>query len=211
MTDTTETAERWMVYTSIDDLPPAPRNPKQHQRRELGRSFRRFGYLEPVILDERTGRLVAGHGRVDELRAARRRTPQQPPEGVRLLEDGRWAVPVVRGWSSKDDDEAEAALLVQHIGEGMWDGDLLGDVLGTLIDTPEGLEGTGYDEDFLAGLLSEADPMAALDEENEDADTSPQLRAMTYRIVVHVQGEIAQRELLERLLGEGYDARAVLT
>jgi hypothetical protein len=202
---------RWMEYRSIDDLPPAPRNPKTHQsHRELGRSFRRFGYMEPVIVDERTGRIVAGHGRVDELRAARRRAPHNPPEGIRVLEDGTWAVPIVRGWASKDDDEAEAALLVQHIGENEWDGDLLSEILGTVLETSvEGLEGTGFNEDYLAELLGEQNPVTGLDDDEEDSE--PRLRAMMYRVVVIVDGEAAQRELLERMLAEGYDARAVLT
>jgi hypothetical protein len=67
----TTTDTRRLEYVPLDDLQPAARNPKRHDLPAIGRSIDTFGYVEPVVLDERTGRLVAGHGRVEQLRAAR--------------------------------------------------------------------------------------------------------------------------------------------
>ena len=55
----------------------------------------RFGYVAPMILDERTGRLVAGHCRLESLKRAKS-AGKAPPKRVRV-ENGDWLVPVVRG------------------------------------------------------------------------------------------------------------------
>lgn len=55
----------------IDELVPATSNPKRHARSEIQASMQRFSFTEPVLLDERTGRLVAGHGRVETLLEAK--------------------------------------------------------------------------------------------------------------------------------------------
>jgi len=57
---------RWIDYQPISDVKGAERNPKQHSP-ELGSAIDRFGFADGVILDERTGRLVAGHGRLERL------------------------------------------------------------------------------------------------------------------------------------------------
>ena len=54
-------------YLDLEGLVRAPRNPKQHDLGVLQASLDRFGFVAPIILDERTGRLVAGHGRLDAL------------------------------------------------------------------------------------------------------------------------------------------------
>lgn len=65
--------ERTIDYLPVDDLVAAPRNPKRHAEADLAVSLSKHGYTEPVLLDERTGKLVAGHGRVEALLAAQNR------------------------------------------------------------------------------------------------------------------------------------------
>ena len=60
-------SELGIEYLPLSHLQVAPRNPKRHALDQLGASIGRFGYVEPIIVDERTGRLVAGHGRRDSL------------------------------------------------------------------------------------------------------------------------------------------------
>ena len=60
-------------YLPISELKPAARNPKRQAQGELSKSIGRFGFTEPVVLDERTGRLVAGHGRIDALKEKQQR------------------------------------------------------------------------------------------------------------------------------------------
>lgn len=135
---------RTIQYAPLDELRAAAVNPKRHDLPTMGASIDRFGFLEPVVLDERTGQLLSGHGRVERLTEAQA-AGKTPPEGVTAMPDGRWMVPVVRGWASEDDIEAEAALVAVNalsIGGGWNERSLL-----TLLEAIEhkGYAGTGFD------------------------------------------------------------------
>lgn len=150
--------ERTVEYQALDDVIPADRNPKDHDEQLIGASIGRFGFVEPPVVDERTGKLVGGHGRVDELRR-RRDAGQDPPEGVRVDGAGVWLIPVMRGWSSASDDEAYAAgIALNRIGErGGWVRDELYDMLDGLSRTDDGLLGLGYDQADMDLMLAEAE------------------------------------------------------
>lgn len=81
-------SELHLEYLPLSTLQIAPRNPKRHALDALGASVNRFGFTEPIILDERTGRLVAGHGRRETL-LKMRDAGQTPPAGIRA-EGGNW-------------------------------------------------------------------------------------------------------------------------
>jgi hypothetical protein len=200
-----EQPPRWMEYRSIDDLPAADRNPKGHDSGLIGESYAEFGYLDAVIVDERTGKLVSGHGRLERLRWERG-ADGKPPEGVVVDSDGNWTVPVQRGWASRDDDHASKAVVVinRAVERGGWQSDMLGEMLEGLVERggDEALVGTGYALDDLDTLLSR--PPAPL----VDAG-APGLGDVEYRIVVTCDGEAHQAELLERLQGEGLTCRAI--
>lgn len=136
--------QRRIEYVALDEIAPADRNAKGHDASLIGGSMDRFGFIEPAVLDERTGRLVAGHGRREKL-IDKRDAGESAPEGI-VVRDGVWFVPVVRGWSSIDDTEAEAAgIALNRIGEvGGWRREL-GTVLDQLALAPRGLEGLGFD------------------------------------------------------------------
>lgn len=161
--------ERRLEWMTLEALKPAAKNPKRHALETLGRSVNRFGYVEPVILDERTSRLVAGHGRREALMKMRA-TKQEPPDGVRVDEKGRWLVPVMRGWSSRSDAEAEAYLLASNrlVETGGWDDGQLAELLKSLADQ-DALDGVGFGEDDIARLLAAAPENAEFPEFDEDA------------------------------------------
>lgn len=55
----------------IDDLIPAPYNPRQStakQEKHLKESLEKFGMVEPIIFNKQTGYIVGGHFRVRELK-----------------------------------------------------------------------------------------------------------------------------------------------
>ncbi len=57
----------WIDVSTTSDRGPqvgAARNPKWNAEEEIRWSIGRFGLAELPLLDERTGLLVAGHGRV---------------------------------------------------------------------------------------------------------------------------------------------------
>ncbi|OEJ21010.1 ParB N-terminal domain-containing protein [Streptomyces subrutilus] len=121
MTETV-TAPRYVTYVPLTDLRPAPRNPKRHALELIIDSIRMHGLVETPVADERTSRILHGHGRREALIELQTRGAQ-PPDGVLLDNDGGWLVPLLRGWSSRDDAEAEAlAIKLSRLpGEGGWD------------------------------------------------------------------------------------------
>jgi hypothetical protein len=124
----------------LGSLKGAARNPKRHSP-DIGKSIDRFGYIEPIILNEATGRLVAGHGRIESLKA-RKEGGGAVPEGIKE-NHADWLVPVIRGKSFKDEAEAEAYLIASNqltIGGG-WLAEI-GDILNSL----PSLEGLGFEQ-----------------------------------------------------------------
>jgi hypothetical protein len=155
-------ADRRVEYMPIAEIEPAPRNPKLHAADLIAASIDRYGLAELPLIDERTGRLVAGHGRLDDL-IARRRDGEDPPAGVKLGPGGAgdWLVPVIRGWSSASDEDAEAYLVTSNrlTVKGGWDNEGLADLLSDLADQDADLLAvTGYDADDLAALLAAGEP-----------------------------------------------------
>lgn len=150
---------RWTDYIPVDDLVPDPRNPKGHDADGLDESLEEFGYTEQVMVDERTGLLVSGHGRRELVLRAKARG-QDPPDGIVVDDSGRWLVPVSRGWSSRDDDHAFRYLLAanRHGENGGWLDEMLAAGLQLLRDTEDGLRGTGFTSDQMDDLLASIAP-----------------------------------------------------
>lgn len=206
---------REIVYMPLDKIPAADRNPKAHDLGALVVAIATFGYAEPGLLDERTGKLIGGHGRLEALRAIRtyraadggiapesgghlatkaaaeRRNaaaaavreaghdvpaeawerydeaaatgPEDDgaPDGVLVDDECVWAAPVVRGWSSADDDEAAALLIaLNRLGEKSgWDAAALADMFGGV--DPAALEVAGYTPEDVEALGLELEAAAA--------------------------------------------------
>lgn len=158
----------------IDAITPHPSNPKAHDLDSLAASIARFGFVEPVVVDQRTGLNVSGHGRVKALTVLRD-SGADAPDGI-TVRKGAWLAPVFVGWSSADDTEAEAALIaLNRVGEsGGWDHDALLTLLERLQGVDGGLAGVGYgaaDIDALRGRLSEIDPPGEFPGFDDDLDT----------------------------------------
>lgn len=132
----------------------AEKNPKKHAHEDIQKSIGRFGYVEPVVLDERTQRLVAGHGRVQALRAAKVKG-EQPPQGVEVNDRGEWLVPVLRGWASRSDTEAQAYLVASNnlTTKGGWENAGLAELLREF-EVQAALDGTGFGTADIDALLS---------------------------------------------------------
>lgn len=161
---------RTIDYLPLADLAPDPRNPKDHDVGLIHTSVGRFGFVEPIVLDSRTGLIVSGHGRVKALTALEAEGGV-PPEGITVDEvTGRWRVPVVTGWASSSDVDAAAALIAMNrtTEMGGWVDESLLDLLSQLADT-DGLDGVGYDADNLEVLRKIAEGPDFSDLENDPA------------------------------------------
>jgi hypothetical protein len=183
----TPTADpRALEYVPLGDLlaRPAARNPKRHQLDDIAASIRRFGYVAPSTQDERTGLLVAGHGRLEAL-ALMQANNEPPPEGIVLDAQGEWRVPHYRGWRSADDVEAEAYLVADNeltMAAG-WMRDPLADVLSTVQRSPAGLGGTGFTDERLSTLMAELGRTAPSFAPLDDGSSSPRLDQLAPDVV----------------------------
>lgn len=166
---TPNTEARRIEYVPLDELAVDPKNPKAHDTGTITASIDRFGVVEAIVRDERTGYIVSGHGRHKTLTAMQERG-DAPPDGVRA-DAGRWLVPVVVGWSSRSDAEAHAALIALNRTTelGGWADDALVELLGELAEQPDGLDGVGYFDSDVEDLQAKLDQIA--DEPSSD-DTS---------------------------------------
>ncbi len=125
-----------IVKKKIDDLKPADYNPRKDLKpgdkeyEKLKRSIKEFGYVEPVIFNERTGTIVGGHQR------------------LKVLKDlGYVEIDCVIVDISLEQEKVLNVALNKISGE--WDNALLGDLL-------KELETTGYDITLTGFDLSEA-------------------------------------------------------
>lgn len=145
---------RRIEYVALGDIERAAENVKLHDDDGIAASIERHGFIDAGILDGRTGRLLGGHGRLDYLERLRD-SGDPPPDGIVVRKaDKEWLVPVQTGWSSADDDEADAAALAlnQLTIAGGFAEDPLAAMLQRLSER-SGLAGTGFSNDDLTALL----------------------------------------------------------
>lgn len=138
-------------YVPLAEVQRWPRNPKKHDEPGIEASLERWGFTEPLVLDEKSGKLVAGHGRLEALQR-RKASGKAPP--ARIATKGQdWMVPVVRGIAFKDILEAEAYLLASNrlTEAGGWHEESLAEMLKDLV-TAGSLEGTGYQQSDVDAL-----------------------------------------------------------
>ena len=142
---------QWMP---IDEIPPHPDNPKDHDLPLLKDSIRRFGFVEPIVLDEAQGVNSAGHGRVEALREMFAEDAKAVPANIKT-KGKKWLAPVLRGVSFNSDAELKAFLVASNrIGEvGGWDDRKLNAILTEL---------RGMDTGMVAGLGFSSKEMDAL-------------------------------------------------
>jgi ParB-like chromosome segregation protein Spo0J len=134
-------------------LVPADYNPRKitdHQMSALKRSLERWGFVEPVVLNERTGRIVGGHQRV-----------------AAALELAMSEVPVIK--VTLDEDAEKALNIALNKISGEWDEVKLGELLSDLDQRDWDLPDLGFEDDELADLL------AFDDEDLDGADTGADL------------------------------------
>lgn len=163
-----------LEYRVLDDLLRWPRNPKDHDLEQLSKSFTRFGYTDPILVDETSGRIVAGHGRLEALQE-KQAAGEDRPDLIDVDEHGRWLVPVIRGVGFKDNLEAEAYLVADNqlvIGPG-WKTSELDAMLAEHVNAGRALEGTGIDAAALQKRLAKQTAELAAEAEKNLGSSSP--------------------------------------
>ncbi|WP_399554057.1 hypothetical protein [Streptomyces anulatus] len=160
MTETIARPPRYITYVPLTDLAPAARNPKRHELELLIASIDMHGLVEIPVVDERTETTLHGHGRRESLIEMQVRG-MRAPSGIVIDEDGGWLVPVLRGWSSRNNAEAEAlAIKLNRLpGEGGWDPRELAEVLEDLATgDAELFDSLAIPHDEIDRMLGKVDP-----------------------------------------------------
>lgn len=129
------------VYNPRKDL-----QPEDAEYKKLKRSIEEFGYVEPIIWNERTGNVVGGHQRLKV-----------------LLEKGQEDIECVVV-DLEDKDEKILNVLLNKV-KGRWDIGKLADLLQELDDAGE-MEVTGFEDWELQSLLMQYDHINDLMEED---------------------------------------------
>lgn len=184
----------------VSDLKYAPYNPRKIDEKELAklkRSISEFGYVEPIVWNQRTGFVVGGNQRLKALREL----------GIEEAD-----VVVV----DLDDAKEKALNVALNKISGEWDFIKLKDVL-TDIDTGEfDIELTGFDLDEIADLITfdkepEEDDFD-VDAATEDIEESKTKRGDVYLLGKHrlMCGDSTIKEDVEKLM-DGKKADMVFT
>jgi hypothetical protein len=147
--------EVWIDYLDIDSVQFAEQNPKGHDRPGINESYSRHGAVMPPALNEGTGRLFAGHGRIETLRERKGRG-DPPPKRVRVDAEGRWLLPVLRGIDFPTDAAALEYLLIDNklTEAGGW-------VRGAYEEIVDALEKRGANLEAVGWKRQELDDIAA--------------------------------------------------
>lgn len=194
-----------LVLTLVD-----PANPKAHDQDGIRASIGRFGFNAPLVRNELTGRLLAGAGRAEALAAARGRG-EQPPERIRVDQEGNWLVPVVHGISLPE-EEARRFLVVENqlVMRGGWNDQALAELVQSFQQDGLGLDGIGFDGADLDRLLADVPVLPEVsvesDEDEFDLPTPDEPTVRTgdvYRLGDHrlVVGDASVPGNIERALG----------
>jgi hypothetical protein len=210
-------------YVDLDTLADhrAERNAKRHRIDELDASMRRHGYAAPIMVDEGTQRIVAGHGRVDTL-VNRRAAGREAPDGVHIR-DGKWLVPVVRGIVFKDPTEAMSYLLADNQIQMLagYDWHELNEIAKVVAESPEGLIGTGFIDMKEIEAQMEREVKGLLDDGKgdesggDDSGLPPDVPDSKYKeqygVIVVCADVLDQERIYADLQGQGYSCKVVVT
>ena len=183
------------VYINPDKLQPWDRNPRFNDAavEEVMKSIKRFGFGAPIVAQEGSNRVIAGHTR---LKAA-----------TRL---GLSSVPV-RFLNLSDSEAAALAIADNKLSElAEWDETQLGDLLKELKGTDMEFEGLGFDPDELDFLIGEYQADDACDgykdkdgtrkEKDDDEDEIQDEGLVQIKVTTYLVSQDKARQLIRTAL-----------
>ena len=171
----------------LSDLKPAPYNPRTISDKAMAglrASIERFGIVEPIVFNKRTGHIIGGHQRLKVLE-------EQGIKSTRV---------VVVDLSKKEEKALNVTLNNPHIA-GEFIPDLQNILEGIKLDIPDAFTALRLDELYQPGLK----------DGNGELSGESQLGNLEYRIVVDCDNETHQAELFERFQTEGITCRMLMS
>lgn len=173
--------------TAADYNPRRDLQPEDAEYQKLRRSMETFGYVEPIIWNERTGRVVGGHQRLKV-----------------LLEQGREDIEAVVV-DLEEKDEKVLNVLLNKV-KGRWDIGKLADLLQQLDETGD-MEVTGFEDWELQSLLMQYDHTKDLMEE-DFSDYSDKKEKDTFTMTFSLPE--GARQTVEKYIEKTENAKAEL-
>lgn len=177
----------------LSDVVGADRNAKQHSLSDLQASIKRFGFVAPLIRNSTTGKLVAGHGRTEALRALQKAGAPVPP-GIEVGAGGEWLVRVVSvPFANRIEEEAYILADNRQVELAGYDAGILSAMLADLRDA-DALAGVGWSEREVDAMLKSAAkdstlPQSVLDEADATMDALDVGEAETRELVLHIEAD----------------------
>ncbi len=178
----------------IEELRPAEYNPRKdlqpgdREYKKLKASLEEFGYVEPIVWNERTGNVVGGHQRLKVLKEH----GQEEVEAVVI-----------------NVDETEEKILNVSLNQikGRWDIDALAGLLDEL--NTEGLmELTGFEEWELKNITEDFDHIQDLFDEDFAGSSEPGPQSELFTVTFTFRAE--DREEIEDWLEYNEDGKQML-
>jgi DNA modification methylase len=139
---------------AIDSVLPADANPRAHPDANMAAimmSLVEFGQVEPIILQASSGKIIAGHGRLD---------------GMKRL---KWTHCKVARVDVNDNEAQALAVALNRSGElATWDDKVLADLVSDLDSEGYDLSVLGFDSKELVRLLAASQAAEATSQNNPD-------------------------------------------
>jgi len=204
-------------YIELSWAKGLPRNAKLHDVGDIDASFDDFGFVDRLIINQTTGHLVGGHGRIEAL-VKRKKEGKEPPDGIVRMADGEWQVPC--DWIECEAAKEDALALRLNISQmrggefdleatlKQFDGAMLYDVL-----QESGAALAGLNDEALKVLAAQLYPPKVEDAEPQ-IDRAAELqkkwntaRGQVWKLGEHrlMCGDSTSKEDVEKLMG-GEDA-----
>ena len=176
-----KTRDQSYALIDIDSVAPHPRNPRKGDVELIGESIQANGFYGAIVVQRSSGHIVVGNHR---WKAAKANGATQIPALLMDCDDDRALRIMLADNKASDDADNEPGGLRELLAE--------------LSSTDTGLSGTLYsDDDAVVRSLAAA-------------DGSTRLGEMQYQLIVDCRDQDEQAALLERLIGEGYECRALM-
>ena len=194
-----------IIFTKLSEIQEADRNVKDHDIGSIHESMNRFGFTSPLLLNEATGKLVAGHGRIEALKQ-KKQFKESVPANIKVDdESGEWLVPVIRGVSFKNEEEAQAYLLADNrlVELGGWNTSALIEELEKLVEESS-LQGTGFDDADIQAMYEDLEKQVG-----EGSDKGLPVGKPSYEIIFDDETQQAMFFEFVSWLKKNYDGETV--
>ncbi len=165
-------------------------NARRHpnaQRDALRGSLNAVGWIAPVIVSQRSGKLLDGHARIEEA----------------LSRDESALVPFVLVDVTEEEEAIVLGTFDPITGMATYDREALDTLLREIETNDAGLQ------NLLEDLAAKNNLIPS--ESKDEADTSSQVGGLQFRVIVICESEMQQSELLERFESEGLNCQALIS